>query len=666
MTRHFTYPTFPSSRKRLFAAFTMAVPVLFFVLLELVLRLAGYGDTLRLFRETRLNSATVLTMNPGVKGRYFSQTDFQPGASPDAFLAEKPPGTVRLFCLGESTTVGYPFWYNAAFSSFLRNALLHSFPGRNIEVVNLGMTATNSFTVLDEASEVLRYQPDAIVVYDGHNEFYGALGVASRESVGRSRWMVQLYLHLLRFRTFVLLRDGFHAMLALLHRSDPNLDRSTMMEKMARGTMIPFGSPLYQAGIETFTANLRDLSASCRKARVPLILCTQVSNLRDLAPFASLHRETLDSTARKSFDAGIATGRRLFADGNIAGSLQAFQHSVAVDSDYALAHFLLARDYDSLGMSVQAAFEYREARDKDPVRFRAPGDLNNVIRALAGQAYVADVESVFAASSPRGLIGHTLVTEHLHPTVYGQFLIARAIIACMEANGILVSRNEWRARDTVEAETLWAERIVTPLDERIGRRKTEIVTAGWPFTEKDRPVEDIAQTDTLGMIAENVTRGRWSWRDAHEEAARYYARRRELGAAAAEMRTVALTYLRDGNAYKQWARFALGAGLYGVATEALELSMRNAPDAEAGKMLGDLLLAEGKYAAAEAQYRIALGLSPPFSIEVQTHYARALALMKLAEWQACTLELNTVLRLDPRNREARALLSQLQARTQPP
>ena len=46
------------------------------------------------------------------------------------------------------------------------------------------MTATNSFTTLDFARELVDCQPDLYIVYDGHNEFYGALGVASRESPG--------------------------------------------------------------------------------------------------------------------------------------------------------------------------------------------------------------------------------------------------------------------------------------------------------------------------------------------------------------------------------------------------------------------------------------------------------------------------------------------------
>ncbi|HTY00885.1 MAG TPA: tetratricopeptide repeat protein, partial [Bacteroidota bacterium] len=138
----------------------------------------------------------------------------------------------------------------------------------------------------------------------------------------------------------------------------------------------------------------------------------------------------------------------------------------------------------------------------------------------------------------------------------------------------------------------------------------------------------------------------------------YYARRKEFFKAAEEMRAIALTYREDAVAYQQWARFALRAGGYAVAHRALELALHCAPDASSAKMLGDIELAEGNYASAESRYRTALALSPPHAIEVQARYARALALLKLGQRDACIEELQTVLRLDPRNRDARALLSQ--------
>ena len=154
---------------------------------ELILRSVNYGPDLSLFATEVIGGRAYYIMNPDVKARYFTQVEFSPTTSADYFPVEKQEGTFRIFCLGGSTTVGFPYGYAGSFPLHLRERLRRMFPDRNIEVINLGMTATNSFTALDLATELPAYDPDLIVVYDGHNEFYGALGVASRESVGQSR-----------------------------------------------------------------------------------------------------------------------------------------------------------------------------------------------------------------------------------------------------------------------------------------------------------------------------------------------------------------------------------------------------------------------------------------------------------------------------------------------
>jgi len=41
------------------------------------------------------------------------------------------------------------------------------------------------------AKEVINYQPDAVMVYCGQNEYHGALGVASSGSIGSSSFFIK-------------------------------------------------------------------------------------------------------------------------------------------------------------------------------------------------------------------------------------------------------------------------------------------------------------------------------------------------------------------------------------------------------------------------------------------------------------------------------------------
>ena len=60
-----------------------------------------------------------------------------------------------------------------------------AFPQRQVEVFNMGITAISSFGVARVVEDAMDLKPDAIVVYTGHNEIYGAYGAASLSQVGQ-------------------------------------------------------------------------------------------------------------------------------------------------------------------------------------------------------------------------------------------------------------------------------------------------------------------------------------------------------------------------------------------------------------------------------------------------------------------------------------------------
>ena len=59
-----------------------------------------------------------------------------------------------------------------SFSRYIRKRLELVYPNTTIEVVNISMTAVNSYTVLDLLPGVLDQKPDLVLIYAGHNEYY--------------------------------------------------------------------------------------------------------------------------------------------------------------------------------------------------------------------------------------------------------------------------------------------------------------------------------------------------------------------------------------------------------------------------------------------------------------------------------------------------------------
>lgn len=74
---------------------------------------------------------------------------------------------------------GTPHQMTANIPGIVRKQLRHLYPQKEIEVINLGGAAINSNVNLDLAKEVVKYQPDLILLYLGHNEFYGPDGVGA-------------------------------------------------------------------------------------------------------------------------------------------------------------------------------------------------------------------------------------------------------------------------------------------------------------------------------------------------------------------------------------------------------------------------------------------------------------------------------------------------------
>lgn len=86
-------------------------------------------------------------------------------------IGAKPPGALRVACIGGSTTVQGPeddATYPARLEALLRGRL----PGRAVEVLNLGVSATWSNHWLDPAREreLVALEPDLVVQYDGIND----------------------------------------------------------------------------------------------------------------------------------------------------------------------------------------------------------------------------------------------------------------------------------------------------------------------------------------------------------------------------------------------------------------------------------------------------------------------------------------------------------------
>src|SRR3569832_1808561 len=141
----------------LFTTIALLLPALFIELLEGGLRQIDYGENLDLFKKAPSGIADkdFLMVNPNVAKRYFTKGAYTP-QPPYEFMAKQiPPNGYRIVVMGESTTAGWPYPFNVVFSRLLNQRLADAFPDKYIEVVNVAISAINSYTQHNNKNKVL-------------------------------------------------------------------------------------------------------------------------------------------------------------------------------------------------------------------------------------------------------------------------------------------------------------------------------------------------------------------------------------------------------------------------------------------------------------------------------------------------------------------------------
>ena len=136
-----------------------------------------------------------------------------------------------------------------------------------------------SFPAAKFLDQALDYEPDMVVVYSGHNEFYGAYGVASINRAGKFPRMLEMQ-H--RIRGLALIQ----ALSEQLYDGSRR-ESKTLMEVMVGQENIEPSDWRRDAAANLLYRHVGAMIQSCRERDVPVLVCTLPSNERDLAPIGT-------------------------------------------------------------------------------------------------------------------------------------------------------------------------------------------------------------------------------------------------------------------------------------------------------------------------------------------------------------------------------------------
>lgn len=624
----------------LFKGIAILLPLVLLALLEGMLRIAGYGHDLRLFVNDPQQPG-FLVMNRYASERYFTETDNATVGNFEPFRKDKAEGTLRIFVLGESTTIGYPYMHNGSFHRWLQYRLMHTFPERNFEIINLSLTAVNSYTVFGFARELAAYQPDAVLIYTGHNEYYGALGVGSTSAIARSPQVVRLVLWLRDFRVVQFVTNAWNKLKKAIAGKQVDL-RENLMKRMAADQQIPYASEAYRQGIGQFKTNLNDLCQLLSDQKIPVFISNLVSNEKDLKPFISTPGNGPESAQQQ-----YRLGDQAYKQGDFSTAKKAFV----------------------------------QAKELDLLRFRAPQAINQVIDELGKQypnVTVVDTRSYFERQSPQGILGNETLLEHVHPNLLGYALLSDAFYETLKKRRLI----DPEKRTEISFAQLQQQMPITTVDSLQGAYEMMILKEGWPFNQPMPPEEKRPKTPEEQLAGALVVK-QLTWRDAMNQLAAYYARQNDLRNVLRVTEALMLEYPNDPGLYDQAGKLCMSLSENEAAVWHQKKAFQLANSFERAQRLFVLLLKLDRpdealpylrYAAANNQSGFSLGELQTFVeqlVSIKKQYAQdstnvnlsnqlAAGYLKFANATAASRYVKKTLQRDPQNAVALQLSRQIE------
>lgn len=412
-----------TSKKIIFALFTIAFTGILFFGLEKSIEYLFPELHPKFLSEVTYDQIEWYQINRSFLKPYFPANDrLVPEFKPSLVRKQKTDKTFRILCLGESSMFGVPYQMTANIPGMVRRQLQHLYPEKEIEVINLGASAINTNVILHLTKEFLRLEPDLVLIYTGHNEFYGPDGIGASWLEKQFPAITQLKYNIRDLSIIRLIQSLGNT------SSQPQSLEVNLMKQVSNGALVDLNSFDAKKVFLNFERNLSDIIRSYRNHNIPVIVSDVTSNLR-FSPFE------YDSSQSKEY----SEIQQLLSTKKYDLASAKFNSLSHLDSSNAYQQYLGGMISLGLNDVTKARFCFESARDYDLLKFRAPGTINFIIKNVCAVNSIPffSSDSIFQLNSTNGISDTSLFWEHLHPKANGYYLIANGFVDKIQKENIL-------------------------------------------------------------------------------------------------------------------------------------------------------------------------------------------------------------------------------------
>lgn len=363
---------------------------------------------------------------------------------------KKPAGEFRIFTYGESTMQGSQYAPRSSPARWLQAYLKDFLPDKKIRVVNFARMGQGSDFTADTFLQTLQYKPDVAVFYLGHNDF---LDQNRYYEIKAEKAGFQYFMRRLVMKSRVISQASRWVLERRLKRkADRSEDRiefdtiETSPRSIGPENKNIRTEPSYWSNIEFLRQNLLRILDEARQNHVKVIFYKPVCNLKDFAPWFSVHIKHLAPEPLETWTRLFEEGKNKQTQSDFTGAMDLFRQASVIDDTYAELSYRMGEICFKTGDLAAAKRYFEEARDNDAIIFRANKDVLAVFDELEKERefpYI-DTEKSIISEAPGGILGEPIIEDNVHFSIKGQSLVAKAASREIADRGWIAPRAEWK------------------------------------------------------------------------------------------------------------------------------------------------------------------------------------------------------------------------------
>ncbi|MFW9930053.1 MAG: tetratricopeptide repeat protein, partial [Candidatus Thorarchaeota archaeon] len=475
-----------------------------------------------------------------------------PEFKPSLFRKEKNSDLFRIVCLGGSSMFGTPYQMTANIPGILRKQLRFLYPDREFEVINFGASAINSNVISRFSRELIKFKPNLVLIDLGHNEFYGPDGVGATKLEKKISYLTDIKYVIRELRIVKLMRS----LLTAETRERVGSGERNLMRQVSEESKIKLDSDDANRVFKHFENNLEDIVTLFRKYNIPVIISDVVSNYA-FPPFS------FETSIRGIYVSdAIAKVKMAYEGKDYQEAIKILNKIQLSDSTNALINFWLGKCQLALGDISNAKKHFIAAKDYDLLKFRAPTQINGIIKNVCLRENVPFVSAInlFESESTNKITDYNLFWEHLHPNLKGYYLLSDLFLKkIIELNLVEFSsvKNLYQKRIPYDLDSL----SICWLDLAYADLSIKYLTGKWPFKDfTTRSLYYNNAAENLKKIVWDVYSRKIVWDEGCYRTAAYFEKTGDYRQAETTYQAILEEYPKNFYAHYQLARLFKDSG----------------------------------------------------------------------------------------------------------